>query len=820
VTGKVAPLIYLLTRPKMTAKKRFLPMIGQTISHYRILEKLGGGGMGVVYKAEDTKLGRFVALKFLPEELSEDPHAGERFQREAHAASALNHPHICTIYEVGEADGQTYIAMEYVEGRLLSKAIPPEGLPAEMVLRYGAQIAGALAHAHARGIVHRDLKSSNALITPEGRAKVLDFGLAKRLASSEQDEETRSELSLTEAGAVVGTVPYMAPEVLRGAPADARSDIWALGIILYEMAAGQRPFRGTSGFALSAAILREDLPPLPPHVPAGLRVVTQRCLLKEPGLRYQRAEEACSALEAVASGTGQVHAGLAARPRLGARQLSRGALLGISGALLALLVLVVLSVERWRDHLFGGAAPRHFESLAVLPLENLSHDPAQEYFVDGMTEILITDLAKIGGLKRVISRNSVMQYRNTKKSLEEIARELNVDAVVTGAVMRAGQRVRVTVQVIEAATQRNLWADSYERDMHDVLAMQNEVASGIAQEIHITLTLQERAQLAAASPVSPRAHENYLKGRYYWNKRTPDALKKGLDYFQQAIAEDPGYALAYAGLADSYILLVNLGVLELDVAVPNATAAAKKALELDDKLAEAHASLGIASLYDHLNWRAAEKEFKLAIQLNPNYASAYQWYASTLAIIGRPEELVRNARRAQELDPLSLIINSYLGRAYYLSREYGKAIEQCQKTLEMDQKFPVAHLFLGMAYTQKGRHEEAIAEIRKAVDLSEETPTMVAVLGYAYAAAGERGEALKILRSVLEPAKTKFGSSADTAMIYAGLGEKDQAFKWLERAYGEGSLWTTSLKLDPKLDSLRADPRFADLLRRAGLPTD
>jgi tetratricopeptide (TPR) repeat protein len=436
-----------------------------------------------------------------------------------------------------------------------------------------------------------------------------------------------------------------------------------------------------------------------------------------------------------------------------------------------------------------------------------------------MTDELITHLAKISSL-RVTSRTSVMRYKGVSKPVSQIARELNVDAIVEGSVLRDGDRVRIAAQLIDPATDRHMWAETYEQDIGDILALQSSVARAIAQEIDVKLTPQEKTRLAESPHVNSEAYELYLQGRYFWNQRTPDGLRKGLEYFQRAIAEDPGFALAYSGLADSYVSLCDLEVLEANVAGPEAKAAAEKALELDDKLAEAHASLGIASLYDHLNWRESEKELKLAIALNPNYASAYQWYAGTLEVIGRPEDLVNNARRAQELDPLSPIINAYLGRAYYLARRYDDAIQQCQRTLQVDPGFPVAHLYLGMVYSQKGRHKEAIAEMRKAGSLSQEAPLMVAVLGFAYAAAGKKGEASRILRELLEPPKRKFVSSADIAIIYAGMGEIERAFQWLEKAQEEGSLWSISLKLDPKLDSLRADPRFADLLRRAGLPPD
>jgi serine/threonine-protein kinase len=789
-------------------------MIGQTLGHYHIFGKIGEGGMGVVYRAHDEQLDRDVAIKILPPGLLGDESARKRFRKEAFALAKLNHPNIETVYEFGTQDGVDFLVLECLTGTTLADRIRRGPLAEKEVAHLSAQVAAALQEAHERGIVHRDLKPSNIVVTPKDQAKVLDFGLAKFL---EPDSEVSTSDALSSTALAAGTLPYMSPEQLRTEPADARSDIYAMGVVVYEMATGKHPFAGKAGSALIEDILHKSpLQPsrLRPEVSTRLEEIILKCLEKEPGNRYQSAKELMVDLRRLLDPT----AILSTATRNTRRKYGRYT---IAFAALLLLVGIIFAsnIGGLQQRLLNRANSPHIQSLAVLPLENFSHDPDQEYFADGMTEALISDLSKIGSL-RVISRTSAMQYKSTKKLLPQIAKELNVEGVIEGSVQRSGERVRVTAQLVDASTDTQLWTESYDRELRDVLALQDDLARSIAHEIRIKVTPQERLRLTSARPVNPEAHEDYLKGRYYWNQRTPDGLKTGLKYFQQAIAEDPGYALPYAGLADCYVLLGNLGVLELNVAVPNAKAAAKKALELDDKLAEAHASLGMASLYDHLDWRDAEKELKLAIELNPNYASAYQWYGNTLAVIGRPEELLQNAKYAVELDPLSLIINSYLGRAYYLLGHYDLAIQQCQKTLKMDKDFPVAHLFLGMAYTQKGRHSEALAEIRKAVELSGESPAMIAVLGYAYAAAGRRDEALKLLDYLLEPAEKKFVSSADIAVIYAGLAERDEAFKWLEKAYEESSLWAISLKLDPELDGLRADSRFSALLRRAGLPAD
>jgi serine/threonine-protein kinase len=792
-------------------------MIGQTFGHYRILEEVGAGGMGVVYRAHDEQLERDVAVKVLPSGTLSDETARKHLRKEAMALAKLNHPNIETVYEFGTQDGTDFLVTEYVPGKTLADRLAGGPWLEKEILALGMQIAAALEEAHEHGIVHRDLKPSNIAVTAKGVAKVLDFGLAKLIRP--ESELTTDNLSDTEAAA--GTLPYMPPEQLRGELVDARADVYTLGAVLYEMATNCRAFAENVPSRLIDAIFHQ-LPVSPRalnrRISPELERIILKCLEKEPDRRFQSAKELGVDLRRLALPS-TVTSASESDVSTARQSVVRRVKYSATAVLMLALLLIGLNAGGWLTRVWSGPAPVRIRSIAVLPLHNLSGDPDQEYFADGMTEAMITDLSKISAL-RVISRTSVMQYKSGKKSLPQIAKELNVEGVIEGSVQRSGDRVRITAQLIYAPTDTHLWAESYDRELRDVLPLQDDVARAIADEIKIKVTPQEQALLASARQVDPEAHELYLKGRYYWNKRTPDALEKGLEFFKQAAAKDPGYASPYAGIADSYVLLSNLGVLEQNVAIPEAIAAAKKALELDDQLAEAHASLGIAYRCDHLNWREAEKELKRAIELDPSYASAYHWYASTLAIIGRSEDLLRNARRAQELDPLSPIINASLGHAYYLCRRYDDAIRQCQKTLEMVPEFPAAHLFLGMAQTQKGRHREAIAEIQKAVDLSDRTPVILAMLGYAHAAAGDTDAARRILKGLLESRQKKFVGSGDIAIVYAGLGQRDEAFKFLEKAYAEGSLWTISLKLDPKLDELRPDQRFAELLRRAGLPTD
>jgi len=768
------------------------------VGHYQILEKLGAGGMGEVYRAKDEVLGRDVALKFLHPALSSDEAGRKRLLREARTASSLNHPNICTIYEVGESDDTTYIAMEYLKGRTLSSMVHGERLTADDVYRYGLQIADALAYAHAHGVVHRDLKSANVLVTKEGYVKVLDFGLAKKRANADTGE-TLSE-TLTEQGSIVGTIQYMAPEVLRGAEADARVDVWALGVILYEMSTGKLPFDGRTQFEVTSAILRDRPTRLPIELPSRLHTVIARCLAKDSEERYQSAAEVKVALEMMDSGD---------RLRLVP---PRWALLWKP------ILLAVLSVA-----LLGGAAAFWFsrphrtaitstqpqiESLAVLPLMNLSGDAQQEYLVDGMTEILITDLAKMGSLKRVIARNSVMQFKHSDKPLQAIAEQLHVDALVTGSVMRAGNQLRVTAQLIEPSTSNNLWAQEYDREVTDVLSLQNDIALAIAREIKIKVTPEEQAALSNTATGNPAARETYLKARYYWNKRNAEAVQTGLKYFEQAIREDPKYAPAYAGVADSYIVLADLEARPSAQSLVKAKAAATKALQIDPNLAEGHASLGSVYSFDYSTLRESEREFKLALQLNPNYATALHWYAMDLVIEGRLDEALAMSQRARELDPLSLIINSYAGLVLYLKRDYGKSIEQLRNTLELDPNFDAAHDFLARALLQAGDLQAGILEAKKSVEISKGVPDTVSILAYAEAVDGKKADALDILNGL----KSSRGFlPPEAAFVYARLGDKDAAFRVLEESRKNGRLWSISLKTEPALDPLRTDPRLVAL---------
>lgn len=792
-------------------------MVGLNIAHYRVTAKLGAGGMGVVYRAHDEQLDRDVALKVLPASSFNDPAARTRLLREARSAAGLNHPNICTIHEVGEAEGQAYIAMELVEGEPLSGRLTAGALPAEQVLRHGIQIADALAHAHERQIVHRDLKSANVVVTPEGRAKVLDFGLAKRLSESEMDEVTRSQASLTQPGAVVGTLAYMAPEQMRGEPADARSDIWALGVVLYEIAAGVRPFQGQTGFALSSAIMNQTPPSLPRKVPVEVRAVIERCLAKDPDQRYQRAGEVRAALEAIQTGTAPWTALQYHFVR------HRWQTLAVTGIVL-LAVLAALNFGQIGARL-GSSAPR-IESLAVLPLVNASADPDVEYLADGITESLINSLSQVPNLA-VMSRNSVFRYKGRETDAQAAGQTLKVQAVLMGRVVQRGDGLSISAELIEVRNNRHLWGEQYNRKLMDILAVQEEISTEISEKLRFQLTGEEKKRLTKRYTQNTEAYQLYLRGRYHWNKKTPEGFNKGIEYFQKAIEADPNYAPAYAGLAALYNNLANynFALVPPREAWAKAKAAAGKALQIDDTLAAAHASLALVAYQWEWDWSNAEKEFKRALALDPSSSSTYEpspsstyhWYSHYLMTMGRTQESFRAGRRALELDPLDLANNAHQGWHYLWTRQYDRAIEPLQKTIEMDPNFPVAQWYLGLAYEQMGAFQDAIAQFQNCVRITGGRPSMAALLGHAHAAANRRSEAQAILQQLSALSKQKYVPPYPIAAIYAALGQKNEAFAWLERAYDERDSWMDYLGLDPRLNGLRSDPRFADLLRRMNL---
>ncbi len=786
-------------------------MIGETLAHYEIVGKIGAGGMGEVYRAHDPRLDREVALKVLPSDTLADDNARARLVREARLASKLNHPNICTVHDVGEAQGQTYIAMELVEGDSLASLLERGALPVEQILLYGSQVSDALAHAHERGVVHRDLKSANIVITPEGRAKVLDFGLAKRIEGEALAEATTLSTDLlTSPGTIAGTLAYMAPEQLQGKPADERSDIWALGVVLYEMAAGKRPFHGQTGYELSGSILNKPLPPLPAATPPALASVIERCLAKEPGHRYQRASELRAALEAIREGQSLSWAGF--RYTLKRRRLAAAAVVLV--AVIAVVAAVVVLKPAWLGFTRG---MMHVRSLAVLPLENLSGDPEQDSLAESIHDDLITNLAGLSSLKTVIARRTVMRFKGKDTPPQEIAQELHVNALITGALRRFGDSVRVTTQLIDPANGSQVWAHSYERDIRNVMSLENEIVAAIAREVNLPLTSEERSRLESVRTVNPEAYVAYTKGRFYLNKLTPEGLQKGLEYMQQAIDQDPTNPLPYAALALSYCRIGH-GTNPPPDAFERAKAAALKAEELGGTLAETETALAEIRIFEEWDWAGGGRSLQHALALNPSLSDAQRMYSWYLVLVGRKDEGIAAMKRAIELDPLSPLFSSDLGWQCWSAGRYEEAMDAVQKALELNPDFDQALHLLGYLYLEKGMFKEAIEAHQKEAVVS---PHWRWDLVRTYALAGRKDEARKMLAEMLEgepkPNAAGLGGWLLPA-VYAALGETDEAFGWMEAAVTEHNSFIPWMRANPNFASLRSDPRFQDLVSYMKLP--
>ncbi|MEK7728025.1 MAG: protein kinase, partial [candidate division KSB1 bacterium] len=761
---------------------------------------LGEGGMGVVYKAEDTKLERIVAIKFLPHHIAANADERARFKIEAKAAAALNHPNIATIYAIEEVDGEMFIVMEFIEGRELKEfSIANFQLKIENCLSYATQIAEGLKAAHAKGITHRDIKSSNIMVTESGQVKIMDFGLAKM----------GGDVHLTKTGTTLGTEAYMSPEQARGEVVDQRTDIWSFGVVLYEMLTGQLPFRGVYEQAVIYSILNEDpqtISSLRPEVPRALEANAHKALAKKAEERYQHMEEVLAALKSSTTAAAP-EVVKAIKPNLPKR--SRALVYGGIAALLIVLTAVVLY--------FIPQPAASIDAIAVLPLTNLSGDPNQEYFADGMTEALISVLGQIEAL-RVISRTSVMQYKGGTKPLPAIGRELNVDAVVEGSVQSSGNRVNISVRLIVAETEKGLWSKNFEREPRDVLTLQREVGLAIAQEIKVQITPNEQARLEKARTVNPKAYELYLWGRNFRDKETPESLKQAVDCFEQAIVIDPGFAPAYASLVVPYQLFGALNLLPAEEANSKARQAAAKALHLDETLSETHGAIAVFREMVDWDWSGAEQSFKRAIELNPNNAEAHREYGLFLGRMRRTDEGLAEMKRAHELDPLSEQVNAYLAWAYIFNRQYDEAIAHCQTALQLNPGFALVRFHLGIAYLTKGLYKESVAVFETHAVAGLGRLEALGYLGSAYALSGQKEKALQLLAELKMRLKQgQEGSSVGMAQIYVSLGEKDEALAMLERAYEQRSVWFVHLMRNPVFDPVRAEPRFQALLKKMGL---
>jgi len=781
-------------------------LVGIELGHYRIVEKIGAGGMGEVYRAHDQHLDRDVAIKVLPSGTLADESARKHFHKEALTLSKLNYPSIATIYDFDTQRGVDFLVMEYIPGITLSERVAARPLPEKEVLRLGVQLAEGLSAAHDQGVVHRDLKPGNLRVTSDGRLKILDFGLAKLRLPVTASATTES---LSETQTMAGTLPYMAPEQLQGRKAEPRIDIWALGTVLYEMATGQRPFREELAIRLADQIMHEaPVSPraLNPQLSYELERIVLKCLEKDPESRYQSAREVVVDLRRVSQSE-------AAGSKTVVKQLPHFRPLAAIGMVIAMTSIMGFWV--WHRHSTAEPPQSRRVMLAVLPFEDHSGDPERDYFGDGLTEEMIAQLGRLSPKQLgVIARTSSMRYKNTSKPVAQVGRELGVEYVLEGTTRQVADRVRITAELIHVDDQTQLWSSSYERKSEDIFAVQNAVALSIAQALAVELLASEREVLRGGRSVNPEAHEAYLRGRFHWSRLTGQQLDKAREYFEQAATIDPDYAPAYVGLADyyraSYELLPK-------VAMAKASAYVQKALALDNSLPEAHLALaGIE--YSEWEWSDAEQQFKWAVRLNPSFAEAHQAYSVFLAALGRTKEAWGEIRIAQQLDPLSVPIDTSAGWVAYFARENDVAIQQCKRALDLEPNAANPHDCLGSAYVLKGMYQEAIHECRTAMALSAQDPDRAVCLGRAYAAAGKREESRKVLQDMQGEDHQHHTPPYFLGVLYAAVDENDQAFASLEKGCRERDPYLAWLKVSPAVDPLRSDPRFQGLLEQLGFP--
>jgi serine/threonine protein kinase/tetratricopeptide (TPR) repeat protein len=796
-------------------------MIGQTILHYKVLEKLGEGGMGVVYKAHDTKLDRVVALKFLPHHLTANDAEQARFLQEAKAASALNHPNVCGIHSIGEHEGQGFIDMEYVDGVTLRTKIAGKLLTIADAMQYAIQTGDALHDAHSRGIIHRDVKCDNIMVNQRNQVKVMDFGLAK----------LKGSLKITRSSSTVGTLAYMAPEQLHGGDVDVRSDIFSFGIVLYEMLTGQTPFRGEHEAALMYSIVNEN-----PQAPSRLRAeispeldrIVQRSLEKDPEDRYQHIDDMVSELRRVQKQTSRVsrinveavspqstdNRANVPEPADAVRGISRSGSVPSRRRLVAAGAVVLIAALAAVYLLFLKPAAG-FDSLAVLPFVNVNAEPNTEYLSDGITESIINSLSRIPQL-RVVPRTTVFRFKGKEVDPQEIGGKLNVKSVLTGRVIRRGDELNVQLDLIDVEKQSQIWGNQYRRNISDVLALQDEIVNEITSRLRLTLATETKQRLAKRSTDNVEAYQLYLQAQFFWNKRDAKGIAAAIDYFTRALAIDPNYALAYVGLANSYAIQEQYAGLPGAETYPKAEAAARKALEIDNTIAEAHVTLGFVREY-FWDWRGAEEEYRTAIALNPQYATAYHWYSILLRTLGRDAEAFETIEKARQADPMSLVIATNVGEAYLFRKDYAQALSKFNSILEIDSTFGIALDRVGKTYRRQDMLEKARLYYQKAVNASNRSAQFLADLGNCLARLGKKDEANEILKELMGRYEHRATAAFNIAIVYAGLGKTNEALDWLERDLADHSGWMIYFPMEDAFDGIRADPRFHGILKKIGL---